>query len=392
MKRILTFLFALCSTYALMAQAPSMVCYQGVATNASGSELVSTDISVRASFLKGSTSGQVIYTETHDAKTDQFGLFTLDLGSKGSGGVDLSKIDWGKGPYFLKIEMSVPKGGVFKEIGTSQLLSVPYSLYAGRADTALVSKNSLNDKDPDPENELQALAFDSATGKLRLVDKKDPMGSGEVVVKDGDADSKNEIQTLKFDSNTGILTILDANGTKNGETDMREGLFTQPGASPIFPQGILGNYRFVKASETYTVPVNKTFYVTGNGNSSGYMEIEVLGIKYKFESWANAPVFPGGTKITNTSLTGFEVDAVAKIQPVVIDLKNPYQIPPNKTLFIKTGVEIGNNTLIVDDELTSFYSVNSGSQVITIPGGANGLTIKNPIGVPSVLTGYLLGF
>lgn len=390
-KNLLLSLCVFTFTTFVKAQSPSMVCYQAVATNASGAELVSTDISIRASILKGSITGTAVYTETHDVKTDQFGLFTLDLGSKAAAGTDLSKVDWGKGPYFLKIEMSVPKGGVFREIGTSQLLSVPYALYASKADTATYAKNAINDKDSDPTNELQAFEFDKNSGKLKLVAAGTPTGSAEITLQDSDADPTNELQTLKFDATTGLLSIVDPKGNKNAEVNTRIGLFTSPGASPSYPQGILGTYRFIKSGSSYTVPIGKTFYVTANGNAQGdLIEVEVGGIKYNIMSYASCPVFPGGTKIAKSMITGFEVDTDPKITPVVIDMKNPYPIPPNKTLFVKTGIGIGNFTLIVDDELTSFYSVNSGSQIPTIPGGPNGVTIKNAIGSPSILTGYLI--
>lgn len=395
MKKIFFFFISFCVAFTIKAQAPSMICYQGVAADASGAELVTTQISVRFSILKGSTSGAVVYTETHDTETDKFGLFTLDLGSKPTAGTDLSKIEWAKdGPFFLKVEMAVPKGSIYKDIGTSQMLSVPYALYSGKsnkADSATVAGKAMNDNDTDPKNELQTFEFDKNTGKLKLVPKtSSTTGSDEILLQDGDSDPKNELQSLKFDTETGLLGIYDPSGNKNGEVNTREGLFTAPGSSPTFPQGILGTYRFIKSGETYTVPVNKTFYITSNGSPSATMDIEYLGIKYKIMCYAFSPVLPGGTKITNTPFTGFEIDATPKIQPVIIDLKNPYPIPPNKTLFIKSGVGIGNNTLDVDGELTSFYSVNNGGQVVTIPGGINGLTIKNPIGVPTVLTGYLL--
>jgi hypothetical protein len=396
MKKLLFFLFALGISNLLFAQAPSIICYQGVATNTSGAELVNTNIGVRASFLKGTSSGPVVYTETHDVTTDQFGLFTLDLGSKPpTTGNDLSKVDWGKGPFFLKIEMAVPKNGVYKDIGTSQLLSVPYALNAGRATSANYADSTRvasNDKDTDPTNELQALSYDKATGKLKLVGAKDPSG-GEVTIQDADSDPKNELQTLKFDTKTGLLGLYDATGTKSSEINTRDGLFSQPGASASFPQGIIGTYRFIKETESYTVPTGKTFYVTANGSPDAQMKIEygILG-KLTIMSFATSPVLPSGTKVTGTSFTGFEVDKDSRIEAIIINLKDPYPIPANKTLFIMSGLAEGNNTLYVDGQLTSFYAKSSGTQVPSIPGGANGINISNPIGVPTVLTGYLLDF
>ncbi|MFZ4545274.1 MAG: hypothetical protein ACOYOA_14580 [Saprospiraceae bacterium] len=143
-----------------------MISYQAVATNSTGAELVSTDISVRASFLKGSTTGLVVYSEIHDVRTDQFGLFTIDLGSKPTLASDLSRVDWSRWPFYLKIELAVPKGSTFKEIGISQLLSVPYAIYSSKSDTAKVALSAINDKDGDPTNELQALKYDSLTQRI----------------------------------------------------------------------------------------------------------------------------------------------------------------------------------------------------------------------------------
>ncbi len=396
MKKLLFSLFALCIYNFSIAQAPSIVCYQGVATNTSGAELVSTDISIRASFLQGSTSGTSVYTETHDVKTDQFGLFNIDLGSKPTTGKkDLSQLDWAKGPYYLKIEMAVPKGGTFKDIGTTQLLSVPYALHSASADTSLVAKvavtalSASNDKDTDPKNELQGFKFDKATGKLTL-ELAGPTTSSEIIVQDADGDPTNELQTLKFDDKTGALSLLDAKNNKTSEVFTRAGLFSAPGASASFPQGIIGTYRFIKESEAYTVPTGKTFYVTANGNPDAQMRIEAGILKATIMSFATSPVFPSGTKITGTSFTGFEVDKDPSIEAVVIDLKNPYSIPPNKVLFIMSGLAEGNNTLYVDGQLTSFYAKSSGTQFASIPGGPNGINISNPIGLPTVLTGYLL--
>jgi hypothetical protein len=394
MKRSLSFLFSICLTCAVLAQAPSLICYQGVAANSSGAELVSTDISLRATILRGSATGSPIYSETHDTKTDQFGLFTIDLGSKPTAGNDLSKLDWSKGSYFLKIEMAIPKGSVFKDLGTTQLLSVPYALHAlhaSSADTALVAKTATNDKDTDPTNELQALSFDPTTGKLKLVSAKDPLGGPEITIKDNDSDPKNEIQTLKFDPKTGTIGLYDNNGAKNSEIKTREGMFTEPGASASFPQGLIGNYRFIKAKDTYTVPQGKAFYVTANGSPSTKIEVEYLGINYQIDSYHSCPVFPAGTIIKNSIITGFDIDNNPMIEPAIIDLSKPYNVPPNKVLIITSGILPGNFTLKVDGETTSFLLDKNGTQYISIPGGLNGVAIIYPFVLnPSVLTGYLM--
>lgn len=384
MKRFLILLLSISAGYFTHAQTPQIVCYQAVAANDQGAELIKSNIKVMMKILESSSSGTAIFTEEHQVTTDEFGLFTLDLGSKNP--TDFAKIQWGANKYYL--QANVDAGSGFKLIGTTQIVSVPYALNAGTAD---VAKTAADDADKDPKNELQALLVDPVAGTLKIVPLGTPGASDQVAFSDKDSDPTNELQTLKFDANTGVLGIYNAANVKNGEVNVRTGLFTQPGASPAYPQGIVGKYQFVKNTATYTVPPNKTFYVTANGSPVGTpMQVEVLGIPYSIKSYATCPVLPAGTKITNSILTGFEIDADAKITAVLIDLKSPYQIPPNKTLFIKSGIGVGDFSLIVDDHLTSFYSVNSGTDMPAISGGLNGITVKNAIGVPSILTGYLI--
>jgi hypothetical protein len=345
MKRFLILLLSISVSYFTYAQTPQLVCYQAVAANDQGAELIKSNIKVMMKILENSSSGTAIFTEEHQVTTDEFGLFSIELGSKNP--VDFAKIKWNVNKYYL--QANIDAGSGFKLIGTTQIISVPYALNAGSADVAKTASDDL------------------------------------------DRDSTNELQTLKFDANTGVLGIYNAANVKNAEVNTRAGLFTQPGASPAYPQGILGKYQFVKNTATYTVPPNKTFYVTANGSPVGVpMQVEVLGLPYSIKSYPTCPVLPAGTKITNSILTGFEVEADAKIVAVLIDLKSPYQVPPNKTLFIKSGIGVGDFSLLVDDHLTSFYSVNSGTDMPAISGGLNGITIKNAIGVPSILTGYLI--
>ena len=81
MKRLLT-LIALCiiSAY-LFTQIPQQLTYQAIARNSTGAALVSTYISLRISVKDVTATGTTLYSETHTATTNQFGLFTLPFGA-----------------------------------------------------------------------------------------------------------------------------------------------------------------------------------------------------------------------------------------------------------------------------------------------------------------------
>ena len=135
MKKLLTLLLLL--PLLIFAQVPQGVGYQGVATDSVGIELVNQAISIRASILSGSATGNIEWQETHNTSTDTFGLFTLSIGegtSTGNGSLtSFADISWGSSTHFLKIEMDVNGGTNYSFMGTNQLMSVPYSLYAKNA-------------------------------------------------------------------------------------------------------------------------------------------------------------------------------------------------------------------------------------------------------------------
>ena len=90
-------------------------------------------ISVRITLLKDSTSGETVYQEKHEPSTDTNGLFTIQIGASKLYAGDFSKIDWSTGIYYILSEIDLKGGSNYSIRGTSQLLSVPYALYAGNA-------------------------------------------------------------------------------------------------------------------------------------------------------------------------------------------------------------------------------------------------------------------
>ena len=149
MKKLINILLCLILTFNFgYSQVPQGVGYQGVATDANGIELVNQSISIRASVLSGSANGTIEWEETHATSTDTFGLFTLTIGqgTNTTNGLQTSfaDISWGTNTHFLKIEMDVTGGSTYSFMGTNQMMSVPYALYAESAGDNIWEKDSLN--------------------------------------------------------------------------------------------------------------------------------------------------------------------------------------------------------------------------------------------------------
>lgn len=124
---LLTFSFLTLFAY---AQAPQKFSYQGVARDNSGNILPNQNIGLRLSIRQGTPTGTIVYRETHSASTNQFGLFDIEAGGGTVVTGVFSSINWGAGPYFFQTEMDASGGTNYLNLGTTQLLSVPYALYA----------------------------------------------------------------------------------------------------------------------------------------------------------------------------------------------------------------------------------------------------------------------
>jgi hypothetical protein len=107
--------------------------YQAVARNTNGTVLANQHLSVRFTIHGGSASGPVQYQESHDATTNTIGLFTLKLGLGSPLTGTFSTVPWGNANQYLQVEVNT--GGGYSDLGTSQLMSVPFALFAANSTT-----------------------------------------------------------------------------------------------------------------------------------------------------------------------------------------------------------------------------------------------------------------
>ncbi|MDD2636353.1 MAG: hypothetical protein PHW82_12755 [Bacteroidales bacterium] len=128
--KILAILLVVVETY---AQAPEKMSYQAVIRDTNNDLISNQSIGMEISILQGTTSGTVVYTETHTAITNTNGLVSVEIGT-GTSSDDFSTIDWANGPYFIKTESDITGGEDYTITSTSQLLSVPYALHAKTAE------------------------------------------------------------------------------------------------------------------------------------------------------------------------------------------------------------------------------------------------------------------
>lgn len=128
-RNILLIIFCLFS-WVLSAQSPQKMSYQSVMRDNSNNLLVNTAVGIRISILQGSPSGTSVYVETHISLTNANGLLSLTIGNGTVQAGNFSTIPWGTGPFYLKSEADPSGGSSYSITATSELLSVPFALYA----------------------------------------------------------------------------------------------------------------------------------------------------------------------------------------------------------------------------------------------------------------------
>jgi hypothetical protein len=117
----------------VFAQSPQKMSYQAVIRNLSN-QLVTTQVGMQISILQGTSNGTPVYVETQTPTPNANGLVSIEIGSGTPVTGTFAGIDWSAGPYFIKTETATAAPlTTYTITGTSQLLSVPYALYAKTA-------------------------------------------------------------------------------------------------------------------------------------------------------------------------------------------------------------------------------------------------------------------
>lgn len=133
MKKIISFIGIVLGFFMASAQAPEKMSYQAVIRNNSGQLMTNQSVAVKVSILQGSPAGAAVYSERLTGNTNTNGLVSLEIGSGTVLTGTFSAINWSTGSYYLKTEIDPTGGTNYTIAGTSQLLSVPYALYAKSA-------------------------------------------------------------------------------------------------------------------------------------------------------------------------------------------------------------------------------------------------------------------
>ena len=200
------FCLAITSLTQLQAQAPQGFNYQATVRNSAGDLIVNTNVYFRFNIMQGSQTSLPVFTEIHYAPTDDLGQVNIVIGQGTATTGTFSELDWSLGSYYLGIELDTSNGYV--AMGTTQLLSVPYALYA---------ENSGNSTPTTPNLET-VVAENNSASEQQIKDLQDPTDAQDAGTKAyidaqiAEAVAGLESQIDDLDSNIASGSITDQDG------------------------------------------------------------------------------------------------------------------------------------------------------------------------------------
>ncbi len=337
-KRVMAIFLLAVAVFSVRSQVPDLMSYQAVIRNVSNNLVVNKTVGVRISILKGGINGSPVYVETHSVQTNANGMISLYIGNGSVVQGSFSSIDWSAGVFFIKTETDPDGGGNYTISGTSQLLSVPYALYAKSAGNSfdgdynkllnapvlspVATSGSYNDLSDVPEK--QQLSISGST--ISLTDG----GSIQLPVSfDGDFNNLLNLPDFKLVATTGKYSDL-AGIPEKQTLSIKDGSLVISGGEylavdPEFfklPEGFSGKYSDLtgtpgkqklgikegklvlegKEEEFGLLELDPSFSALPEGFSGNYKELENKPVKQRLSIKENKLVLEGGTEENDETL------------------------------------------------------------------------------------------
>lgn len=151
--KILAVLALACITGIAVAQPPAGIPYQFVAKDNIGNPARNRTVYVQCAIIQtAAVGGTTVLEETHQVQSNSDGVFEIIIGqgTKPAPSVNksLSTIPWASGPFLFNLKIAVAPSipaswwvakDNYIDMGTMQLWSAPYALYAGNASVTNVN-------------------------------------------------------------------------------------------------------------------------------------------------------------------------------------------------------------------------------------------------------------
>ena len=217
-------LILVCIACSVIAQPPPVISTSAVAKDPLGNVARNRPVYVKVAIYQTSPiNGAKVWEESHQVTSGDDGIFTIPIG-KGtlSPGImlkSIAEIDWGNGPFFINYKVAVAPSIAapwwlpadnYIDQGTTQMVSVPYAMFAGNASVTNVNTSI----QPGPLNTFLI------TDSLGNVNWQTPQAAQQSVTTVTNLNVNlysGTGQNLEIEANTTAVVIVDLKGVEIGD-------------------------------------------------------------------------------------------------------------------------------------------------------------------------------
>jgi hypothetical protein len=188
--------------------APEQISYQAVVRDDNNATVANQVVGMQISFLQTTANGTAVYVETQTPTTNANGLLSIYIGAGSAVTATFSVIDWSSGPYFIKIEID-PSGdnANYTITGTTQLVSVPFALYAKTSGSST----------PGPQGTNGTQGIQGATGTSGADGATGPSGTTGAQGIQGETGIAGATGSLGAQGDIGATGVAGTNGTDGAQ-------------------------------------------------------------------------------------------------------------------------------------------------------------------------------
>ncbi|MCC6283246.1 MAG: tail fiber domain-containing protein [Saprospiraceae bacterium] len=319
--------------------APKKFNYQAVPRKADGT-LFSANTTLKIQFvIKEDGAGNIKYGEEHTATVSQHGVVSAIVGGGTASGTlpfDFDALDWKNHSYYLAVAVDINGDGAFEgseQFASSQLLSVPYALYAEQTGsdvpdyiwgeglaidpgTATISNTGdLNGNDDVLKNSLFVPGDVTGTFNDGLEIKPNAVSSAEI------ANQSIQLQDLA----AGVIpTTLPPGGAASGDLN---GTYPSPQVDAI--QGFSvsaaapANGQVLKWSGTAWAPATDATGTPGGGDNWG-AQTAATTLPITGDGTSGSPIGLAANSVNSSHITNGSITQTALAAGVI-----PTTLPPN---------------------------------------------------------------
>ncbi|MBP7810205.1 MAG: hypothetical protein KA163_13005 [Bacteroidia bacterium] len=332
MRKVLFFALLFVSAVSF-SQAPQLLNYQGIARNSAGT-IITSPIGIKFEILQGSASGTLVFDETNNITPSSAGIFTTAIGAGSPGVGSIGGINWANGPYFIRLSIDPAGGTSYSTVGTSQLLSVPYALYAETAGNAqtftagngiTINSGTITNSAPNQTVNISGSGVTGSYPNYTVSSGATPTAGNGISIISGTITNTAPDQTV---------TISGATGT--------------------YP-----NFTVTSTPPTTITPGNSNISVTGadpNFTISSIPTLSLSGAQLSISN-GNTVTLPTGTTYTNGAGIGLTSGTIIT------------NTAPNQTVTVSSGTNVTVNGTYPNYTINATPTLSLSTNVLSITGG-----------------------